>query len=243
MAPRNSLAVARVAPAGQAMPLEAARHRGAMQRRKLHVLEDLCGSSELAHNYDHNYDIALRALRYVKDWTHRIDLEAGEKIIVMVVGEVRGRESMGEHLHQALASSEASGGLRRRTAWSGAGSRGCPVLPTPHQGLGELQKAPKSMQKGMKQLVKGPKMAAKPCETGREVSCHAARPLARAPSSASRRPALPGPTPRHGRPAAGPGVGRHAAPQRALRRTGHHPGAGALQDHGPSPDASLLKRS
>mmetsp|Transcript_88648 Transcript_88648/g.141119 ORF Transcript_88648/g.141119 Transcript_88648/m.141119 type:complete len:162 (-) Transcript_88648:72-557(-) len=56
----NSLAVARVSAAGQAMPLEAARQRGQTMRRKLHALED----------------------RYVKDWSQRIDLEVKTKEVM-----------------------------------------------------------------------------------------------------------------------------------------------------------------
>ncbi|OLP89702.1 Methyltransferase-like protein 7B [Symbiodinium microadriaticum] len=53
----NSLASARVASAGQAMPLEAARNRSTAMMHKLHVLED----------------------KYVKDWSQRIDLEVRSK--------------------------------------------------------------------------------------------------------------------------------------------------------------------
>lgn len=53
----NSLSVARVAGAGQVMPLEAARQRGATVRKKLHVLEEM----------------------YVRDWSTRIDAEVKTK--------------------------------------------------------------------------------------------------------------------------------------------------------------------
>eukprot|EP00439_Symbiodinium_sp_Y106_P073674 s1259_g13.t3 len=53
----NSLASARMASAGQAMPLEAARNRSTAMMHKLHVLED----------------------KYVKDWSQRIDLEVRSK--------------------------------------------------------------------------------------------------------------------------------------------------------------------
>ncbi|CAE7813170.1 Mettl7b [Symbiodinium sp. CCMP2592] len=82
----NSLASARMASAGQAMPLEAARNRSTAMMHKLHVLED----------------------KYVKDWSQRIDLEVGSKYSVMITGhaskhvalQVRSKGDMGQHIVQ-----------------------------------------------------------------------------------------------------------------------------------------------